>query len=182
MKEENKHQGGTIMNHEHLIAPLTYNLVEEFEKYAGEENRLALIWKSGNGDSKEITYKELMLLANQAANVFTQSGLKQGDVVLIMVPRLIEAYVTYIGALKAGLVVIPSSEMLRAKDIDYRLVHSEAKAIVAYEPYISQFEEVENMSGLNQFVIGQGSNAWVSLTSEMTKASTDFDAVKTKKL
>jgi acetyl-CoA synthetase len=180
MKEENKHQGGTKMNHEHLIAPLTYNLVEEFEKYAGEENRLALIWKSENGDSKEITYKELMQLANQAANVFTQSGLKQGDVVLIMVPRLIEAYVTYIGALKAGLVVIPSSEMLRAKDIDYRLVHSEAKAIVAYEPYISQFEEVENMSGLNQFVIGQGSDAWVSLTSEMTTASTDFDAVKTK--
>jgi acetyl-CoA synthetase len=180
MREEKKHQGGNKMNHEHLIAPLTYNLVEEFEKYASEEKRLALIWKSENGDSKEITYKELMSLANQAANVFTQSGLTQGDVVLIMVPRLIEAYVTYIGALKAGLVVIPSSEMLRAKDIDYRLVHSEAKAVVAYEPFIGQFEQVKNLDGLTQFVIGEGSDAWVSLTTEMTKASTEFTAVETK--
>ena len=57
-----------------------------------------------------------------------------------MVPRLIEAYVTYIGALKAGLVVIPSSEMLRPSDIDYRLVHSNAKAIVSYDAFSDQFE------------------------------------------
>lgn len=32
-----------------------------------------------------------------------------------MMPRLIEAYMTYIAAIKAGFVVIPSSEMLRKK-------------------------------------------------------------------
>ena len=44
-----------------------------------------------------------MQKANKVANVFTKSGLKKGDVVLVMVPRLIEAYAVYIGALKAGL-------------------------------------------------------------------------------
>ncbi len=58
-----------------------------------------------------------------------------------MVPRIIEAYVTYIGALKAGLVVIPSSEMLTVSDIEYRLAHSEAKAIVAYETFTDQFSQ-----------------------------------------
>ncbi|MGE6488153.1 acyl-CoA synthetase MbcS [Paenisporosarcina sp. NPDC076898] len=168
------------MNRENLLAPTSYNLVQEFEKYATDESRLALIWKSETGETKEITYKELMQLANQAANVFTNSGLTQGDVVLVMVPRLIEAYVTYIGALKAGLVVIPSSEMLRAKDIDYRLIHSEAKAIVAYEPFISQFEQVENLTGLTQFVIGEGTGSWVSLTEELQKASTEFKGAATK--
>ena len=62
-----------------------------------------------------------------------------------MVPRLIEAYEVYIAALKAGLVVIPSSEMLRAKDIEYRLVHSDAKAIIAYEPFLDQFDDVSNL-------------------------------------
>ena len=168
------------MNRENLYAPTSYNLVQEFEKYATDENRLALIWKSETGETKEITYKELMQLANQAANVFTKSGLTQGDVVLVMVPRLIEAYVTYIGALKAGLVVIPSSEMLRAKDIDYRLIHSEAKAIVAYEPFINQFEQVENLKGLTQFVIGEGTGNWVSLTEELQKASSEFKGADTK--
>lgn len=173
-------KGGTKLNRENLLAPSTYNLVQEFEKYATDENRLALIWKSEKDETKKITYKELMQLANQAANVFTSSGLRQGDVVLVMVPRLIEAYVTYIGALKAGLVVIPSSEMLRAKDIDYRLVHSEAKAIVAYEPFISQFDQVEKLDGLTQFVIGEGKGNWVSLSEELTKASTEFTGADTK--
>ncbi len=172
-------KGGTKLNRENLLAPSTYNLVQEFEKYATDENRLALIWKSEKDETKKITYKELMQLANQAANVFTNSGLRQGDVVLVMVPRLIEAYVTYIGALKAGLVVIPSSEMLRAKDIDYRLVHSEAKAIVAYEPFISQFDQVEKLDGLTQFVIGEGKGKWVSLSEELTKASTEFTGADT---
>lgn len=180
MKMDITQQGGTKMNRENLLAPSSYNLVQEFEKYAKDENRLALIWKSEMGETKEITYKELMQLANQAANVFTQSGLTQGDVILVMVPRLIEAYVTYIGALKAGLVVIPSSEMLRAKDIDYRLIHSEAKAIVAYEPFINQFEEVENLKGLTQFVIGEGTGNWVSLTEELQKASSEFKGADTK--
>lgn len=179
-RDESLNKGGTKLNREHLLAPSTYNLVQEFEKYATDENRLALIWKSEKDETKKITYKELMQLANQAANVFTNSGLRHGDVVLVMVPRLIEAYVTYIGALKAGLVVIPSSEMLRAKDIDYRLVHSEAKAIVAYEPFISQFDQVEKLDGLTQFVIGEGKGKWVSLSEELTKASTEFTGADTK--
>lgn len=168
------------MRRENLIAPSTYNLVKEIEKYTTDEERLALIWKSEDGQSKTITYKELINWSNQAANVFINSGLKQGDVVLVMVPRLIEAYVTYIGALKAGLVVIPSSEMLRAKDIDYRLKHSDAKAIVAYEPFIEQFRDVKNLNGITKFVIGQASEPWTSLTDEMIQASNEFETAPTK--
>ncbi|MBO1912151.1 acyl-CoA synthetase, partial [Microvirga sp. 3-52] len=127
------------MNREQLVAPEQYNLVSEFEKYAKNESLKALIYINSKGEKKEITYAALMNLANQAANVFMENGLNKGDVVLVMVPRLIEAYVTYIGALKAGLVVIPSSEMLRPSDIDYRLVHSNAKAIVSYDAFSSQF-------------------------------------------
>ena len=96
-----------------------------------------------------------MAASNKAANVFTEKGLQKGDVLLVMVPRMIEAYVTYIGALKAGLVVIPSSEMLRASDIEYRLAHSDAKAIVAFEAFTDQFSEVKNMENVQLFVVGK---------------------------
>ena len=80
-----------------------------------------------------------------------------------MVPRLIEAYEVYIAALKAGLVVIPSSEMLSAKDIEYRLVHSDAKAIIAYEPFLSQFDGVKNLEDQLLLVIGDSTDNWQSL-------------------
>jgi acetyl-CoA synthetase len=97
-----------------------------------------------------------------------------------MVPRLIEAYVAYIGALKAGLAVIPSSEMLRAKDISYRLNHSESKAVIAYEPFMDQFAEVKEMDNIIKFVIGKSDSSWVSLTDEMESASDEYGAAATK--
>ncbi|TQR08452.1 acyl-CoA synthetase MbcS [Psychrobacillus soli] len=169
------------MNKQDLIAPAHYNLVSEFEKYSINEEKLALIWESENGETKKSTYKQLMQRSNQIANVFTRNGLKKGDIVLVMVPRLIEAYEVYVAALKAGLVVIPSSEMLRAKDIEYRLVHSDAKAIIAFEPFLDQFDEVSNLDDKQLFVIGKSQGGWKSLTDEMTSEDDVFPLVDTLK-
>jgi acetyl-CoA synthetase len=167
------------MNREQLIAPEHYNLVSEFEKYATGIGKKALIYINAQDEKIEITYDELMALANKAANVFTDNGLKKGDVILVMVPRLIEAYVTYIGALKAGLVVIPSSEMLRSSDIEYRLKHSDAKAIVAFEAFTDQFTEVDNMKDVQLFIVGNAGKGQLSLTELMEKASPEFSTPET---
>ncbi len=168
------------MNREQLIAPEQYNLVSEFEKYATGTGKKALIYVNAEGNKKEITYDELITSANKAANVFKSNGLEKGDVVLVMVPRLIEAYVTYIGALKAGLVVIPSSEMLRSSDIEYRLAHSDAKAIVAFDAFTDQFSEVKNMGDVKLFVVGEAKKDQLSLTDLMETASAEFTAPQTK--
>ncbi|MGN7388326.1 acyl-CoA synthetase MbcS [Sporosarcina sp. SAFN-015] len=168
------------MNREELLAPEDYNLVSEFEKYATGSEKNALIYVNSDGQEQEITYDELMASANRAANVFVESGLKKGDVILVMVPRTIDAYITYIGALKAGIVVIPSSEMLRSSDIEYRLEHSQAKAIVANESFMDQFETVNNLQGVQLFVIGQSCESQKSLTQLMDSASSNFEASATK--
>ncbi|MDA6963081.1 AMP-binding protein, partial [Escherichia coli] len=86
---------------------------------------------------------ELILNANRIGNVFLENGLNKGDVILIIVPRLIEAYQVYVASLKAGIVVIPSSEMLRSKDLQYRINHGDVKGIVSYYPYVDQFEDIK---------------------------------------
>lgn len=168
------------MNREELLAPSDYNLVEEIEKYATGNGRAAVKWENDKGDAEEISYDDLIKRANQAANSFRKQGLQQGDIVLVMIPRLIEAYVAYVGALKAGLIVIPSSEMLRAKDISYRIQHSEAKAVIAYEPFIDQFEKVPEIDNLIRFVIGNKTGDWISLDAEIHSASDQFETAPTK--
>lgn len=169
------------MNREELLAPESYNLVGEIEKYATGEGKKAIIWENDKSAKEEVTYDELIKRANKAANSFEKAGLKKGDIVLVMVPRLIEAYVAYIGALKAGLAVIPSSEMLRAKDISYRLNHSDAKAVIAYEPFMDQFAEVKEMDRVTKFVIGKSDSSWISLTDEMAAASDQYESPATQK-
>ena len=157
-----------------LLAPERYNLASEFEKYADEPARKALIWTDGK-ETTEVTYRELMDRANRCANVLASNGIEKGDVVIVMMPRLIEAYVVYVAALKAGIVVIPSSEMLRATDIDYRLVHSGAKAIIAFAPFADQFKEAAHMDGVKLFMVGD-SEEGIPLLDEMEKASAKFAA------
>jgi acetyl-CoA synthetase len=167
------------MNREELLAPEQYNLVDEFEKHTNKEEKLALIIQQEDGVTTQYTYAELLAKANQVANVFQQNGLVKGDVVLVMLPRSVDAYVTYIGALKAGLVIIPSSELLRAKDIDYRVVHAGAKAVVAVEQFLGEFDHVEHLGGLKLFVTGNANGEWASLMNLAQQESSTFDAVQT---
>lgn len=169
-----------FMYREKLVAPEDYNIVSEFEQYANGSQLNALIFINEKGEKTEITYDELIERANRAANVFLENGLNKGDVILVMMPRLIESYVTYIGALKAGLVVIPSSEMLRASDIEYRLQHSGAKAIIAYEKFADQFSDVTGMEEVDLLIVGKTAGNIKSLTALMEKASPKFEGAQTK--
>lgn len=162
------------MNENQLVAPEIYNIVDEFEKHDNKSSKTALIFQEENEHQERYTYEELLQKANQAANAFYAQGLKKGDVILIMLPRCLEAYVSYIGALKAGLVIIPSSELLRAKDIDYRLNHSAAKAIIVMEQFVKEFEQVENLSNVECFIVGKEKEGWTSLMALAEQQSNEF--------
>ncbi|WP_431800542.1 acyl-CoA synthetase MbcS [Halobacillus andaensis] len=151
------------MNREELIAPEQYNIVQEIEKFTKDPERKALKWLDSNGRKAEITYAELMTKANKVGEALLNSGLEKGDKVLVMIPRLISAYEVYLGALKAGLVVIPGSEMLRPRDLSYRLSHGEAKAVICYQPFTDQFKEVDEMNNVTAFSVGGAKEGWVSL-------------------
>ncbi|WP_075982576.1 acyl-CoA synthetase MbcS [Bacillus massilinigeriensis] len=169
------------MNRESLIAPEEYNLVSEIERFSSVPNKLALIWENEEGTTKQITYQELMQNVNRIGNVFLENGLQKGDVLLIIVPRLIEAYQVYIAALKTGLVVIPSSEMLRSKDLQYRISHGDVKGIISYYPYVDQFEEISGIESIPKFVIGKNEDGWIHLEEATKNASIDLEMAKTKK-
>ena len=108
-------------------------------------------------------------------------GLNQGDVVLVVVPRLIEAYQVYLAALKMGLVVIPSSEMLRTKDFQYRITHGDVRGIISYAPYASQFSGIAVIENIPKFVVGESRENWISLDEEMMTASEELEVAPTER-
>ncbi|WP_347549278.1 acyl--CoA ligase [Pseudalkalibacillus hwajinpoensis] len=165
-----------------LIAPEYYNLTDEIER-AKEEERVALKWRSDEGDYREITYRNLIAKANQIAGTLTAKGLKSQDRVLIMMPRLIDTYAVYIACLKAGLVVIPSSEMLRKKDLVYRINHAEAKAVICDSKLVDSFNGVEGEapSLVYKFSAGERVDGWISLLEEAENESASFEGTQTSR-
>lgn len=166
------------MNENDWIAPESYNLTSEMEQHPAE--RTALKWLSEHDEYKEVTYGELIKMANRLAGGLKQKlGLQQGDKVLVMVPRRIIAYVIYLACLKLGIAVIPSSEMLRAKDLVYRLRHSEAKAVLVWSETIAEVNKIdEELPGLkHRVMVSEGEEAavqpgWIDI-HELTAGQPD---------
>ena len=168
------------MKREDLLAPQQYNLVSEMEKYSKDPAKIAVLWENEAGHKKALTYAELIESANKFGNVFLENGLKKGDIVLVIIPRVVEAYQVYLAALKMGLVVIPCSEMLRAKDLQYRINHAEVKAIISYHEYTGQFTKVKEAESLLKFSIGGNVEDWLNLNELAETASNELSLADTK--
>jgi acetyl-CoA synthetase/medium-chain acyl-CoA synthetase len=101
------------------------------DRFAEDPLRPALLWRNADGRERRLTFTEISRASNRVAHVFRALGIRPGDPVILMLPRVPEWQIVTVGALKAGVVLIPSSTLLRPKDIAYRAQHSGAVAIVA---------------------------------------------------
>ncbi|QAY65927.1 acyl-CoA synthetase [Paenibacillus protaetiae] len=169
------------MNFQEWIAPEQYNIVSEVERH--NSDKTALKWLDEQGRTEEISYSELLKQVSRLAGGLGSLGLAKGDRVLIMVPRTIEAYIIYLACFKLGLVIIPSSEMLRSKDLAYRFAHSGARAVVAWAGGAQEVDAIQEELPELQFRIdasGQASGSgWISLSSIMEGQPDHMDTVQT---
>lgn len=165
------------LKYDDLIAPKDYNIVMEIEKHAQNKNKIALKYVDESDESREITYEELMHNVNKVGNVFLQSGLKKGDKILVMVPRIIEAYEVYLAALKTGIIIIPSSEMLTTNDLQYRVTHGEVDGVVSYFPFTPAYKEIKEYDQLKRFSIGKRVDDWWYL-DELKQTASDVLPLK----
>lgn len=151
----------------------------EVERHAADPERKALILKDQNGQVREVTYQELIQNTNRIGNAFLKSGLKKGDKVLIMVPRVLEAYEVYLAALKTGIIIIPSSEMLTKEDLQYRVSHGEVDGVICYYPFVDAYRELNEYDELKRFVIGEEAEGWEFLDDLKKEVSDELEMAET---
>jgi len=149
-----------------FVAPKVYNVVWEIEKYATTD-KIALKWEDENGETSHLSYKELNQLVNIYAFQFLSNGLTKGDKVFVMMPRCAETYAVYLAILKIGAIIIPGSELLREKDIEYRLNHGEVRAVVVHEQLLEGFENHSNRKEIVYFLVGDKKDQYISLEKEI---------------
>lgn len=105
--------------------------------------KMALVWCDDHGEERRFTYADLSRLSNQAANWFQSLGVKKGDVVMCILRRRFEYWITAIALCKLGAVIVPATMQLTKKDIVYRVDAAGAKMLVCLNDafVISQVEE-----------------------------------------
>lgn len=83
-------------------------------------DKLAMLWVGDNGEEKRITFRDMMIRSNKAANFFKTLGIKKGDYVLLVLKRSDMFWYCMLGLHKIGAVAVQATNMLKAKDYIYR--------------------------------------------------------------
>ncbi|HJV45234.1 MAG TPA: AMP-binding protein [Bacillota bacterium] len=158
-------------------------MAQDIDRHADHPDKVALIWENEQGETKRITFLELRQESNRFANALQRLGLTKGDKIIITLPRIPEAYYTYLGALKLGLVISPGSEMLMPKDLVYRLEHSRAKAMICYHELTDRVDKIRaDVPSLEVCVtVGGEVEGWTLFSELIEQESDQFDMVQTKK-
>lgn len=92
--------------------------------------RVALRWEGQNGASSELTFEELRERSSQFAHFLVSLGIKPGDRVAGLLPRIPELMVVIVGTWRAGAVYQPLFTAFGPKAVEYRVDSSEARLIV----------------------------------------------------
>ncbi|SFP80711.1 acyl-CoA synthetase [Salibacterium halotolerans] len=171
------------MKGRNLIAPDTYNITDDLERFAGDETRTAVRWLDENQNRINISYAELVRKTNQYANTLIGQGFQKGDRLLLMFPRLPEAYMIHLACLKAGITAVPCSAMLRAKDLVYRIHHAKAKGIAAFHNVTEEMDSItEPLPSLkHKFVLGGEKEGWTTFEPLTKEHPETYQGEKTKR-
>ena len=117
------------------IVPNNFNFAYDVVDVIANEkpDRVAILWMNDSGQKKSITFKMLSQWSNAVANYLTSKGLKKGDTVLLFMRRRWEYWVLMMAMHKIGVIPVPSTNQLKAKDIKYRLDAAGISAVIAFD-------------------------------------------------
>ena len=166
-------------NNDRLDVPEFFNFgLDVVDKWAEDRTKLALISVDSTGENvQHHSFWDLKILSNKYANALRDRGVKKGDRVFIMLPRIPEWYVVMLGLIKLGALPMPGTTLLTSKDIEYRINTAEAVMAITDGENADKIDEPPGGCQTLQHlvVVGAGRKGWVSFEEEMAEASSVLD-------
>jgi acyl-coenzyme A synthetase/AMP-(fatty) acid ligase len=173
----------------HLDVPEYFNFaIDVIGKWASDPNKLAMLWVGQNGEEQHITFAQFAERSSRAANAFTKLGIKKGDRVLVMLPRIPEWWESVLGFMKIGAIPVPCTTLLTPKDIQFRADAAEAVAIITDNEGSYKFDQVRGESPSVKYPIlvdadnpdNSGREWWTNYHQIVNEASPEFTGPKTR--
>ena len=158
-----------------LDVPEYYNFgFDVIDKWAKDRTKLALVSLDRSGETAKFqTFYELSYLSNRFVNVLKSLVVKKEEKVLVILESIPEWYVVMIGMFKLGVVPMPGTVLLTAKDIEFRINRAEATMVITDVNHIGRVERAAlNCPTLRHKMVVDGVvHDWLNYESEISKAS-----------
>jgi acyl-coenzyme A synthetase/AMP-(fatty) acid ligase len=171
-----------------LEVPEYFNFATDvIGKWAQDPHKLAMLWVGQNGEERSITFAEFAEHSSRAANAFAQLGIKKGDRVLVMLPRIPQWWESVLGLMKLGAIAIPCTTLLTPKDIAFRSEVAEVQGFITDSEGATKFDAARKDCPTVKYTILVEPNAslaerkgWTSYHAIVDAASPTFTGPKTR--
>ncbi|WP_449246422.1 acyl-CoA synthetase [Desulfarculus baarsii] len=168
-----------LYNGFHWNVPEKYNFgFDVVDKWAADRTKLALLSLSEDGEQAEyMSFFELSRLSDRFANVLVDLGLKKGDRVLIILHSVPQWYVAMIAMFKLGVVPMPGTVLLTAKDISYRVNRAEAVMVITDLDHVARVDEVARQCPTlkHKMVVDGKTPGWYAYDAQMAAAKAKLE-------
>lgn len=163
--------------------PDTFNFsADVVDRWAEDPTRLALVTVDAAGVEARYTYADIADAAARLANLLVASGLRQGDRIVVMLPRIAAWQIAMVAATRIGAVPIPCITMLTASDLAYRAEHSGAVGVICPASECTKFADIDLSV---KVAVGHAPDGWLSMAdadqhsaeNEPARVSTDDPAI-----
>jgi len=128
------------------------------------------------GVEQKFTFQQLSVLSAQAANVFQSAGVRPGDRVLIMLPRVPQWWIAMLGLIRLGAVPVPGTLLLTPRDVAYRLEAAQIRAVVTNPEGIAKTNSFDGI----RLAVGDVPTGWIDFDAAVSKAAANFSAKLTR--
>ncbi len=100
---------------------------------AGNGDRVAYHWRGEEGETRDVTYAELLVSTQRFANALKDLGVEKGDVVGIYLPMIPEVAVAMLACARIGAIHNVVFGGFSAESVRERMEFSQAKALVTVD-------------------------------------------------
>jgi acyl-coenzyme A synthetase/AMP-(fatty) acid ligase len=160
-----------------LEVPEVYNYARDVvDAWADREpGKLALLAVGPDGGNpRRYSFADLAASSNRAANFLAARGVRKGDPVFVMLPRIPEWYEVILGCIKLGALPMPGTTLLTGRDIAYRLERAGATTAVTDPEGAAKVDEAAERLGvsLERLCVGEPTpTGWASWAGGLEAAT-----------
>lgn len=159
--------------------PADFNFAYDvIDARARERDKTALLAIGRDGETaREVRFSDLSRQSGQFANALKRLGLEKGDFACVVIGRIPEWYGVLFGCMKLGVVSMPGTNLLTAKDIAYRIGQARAKAVIVTDDHCEKVEAIraECPSLEHLIVVGPERSGWLTFDALCAAESPDMD-------
>jgi acetyl-CoA synthetase/medium-chain acyl-CoA synthetase len=162
-----------------LTVPGHFNFTADvIDRWAKIQPDVPGLWcvNAATGAEQKFTFQQLSRLSAQAANVFRLAGVRRGDRVLIMLPRVPQWWIAMLGLVRLGAVPVPGTLLLTPRDVAYRIEAARVTAVIASPEGIAKLDGFDGVC----LAVGETPSGWGDFDAQLRAADATFQFEPTR--